>query len=202
MRHLLAMLAKTAVPVQLDLEDWLAQQPPIVVDPIPTRNKNAPAKKKPAAANIGEWLDAKEDAAEFVVERSELGSISRQVYVEPDPAFVLSIARSHGFAAACERWGWKTPGDISQILAIARLREGKGSMTTEDALAVVRRTVELGSVLWCARALGIPRSRVYAAHHILRTTPPTLSSEQRSAATRAGLTAKGKSAGGTAATIH
>ncbi len=42
------------------------------------------------------------------------------VHVTPTPEKVAKIAASHGYLAACERWGWLGPRTISNMI-----REGK-----------------------------------------------------------------------------
>jgi hypothetical protein len=119
-------------------------------------------------------------------------SLTADVYETPDPAFVLKIARMMGFHAACERWSMRSRGTITQWICDGRRLEGTlKTVEDEERDRIVAVTAELSSVIRAARALEIPESRVYAAHKQAGVTPPTLSKAEKSAATKAGLEAKG-----------
>ncbi len=137
--------------------------------------------------------------------RSERGSLLDAVNGRPHPLKVLKLAREKGFHAAVEFWSCRTPGDIVQLICRARRMEGKlKTVSDEIAAEIITRTIEIGCVSWAAAELKIPKSRIYASFDQECLVPPTLSSEDRSAATKAGLAARGKAAKPrpTAATAH
>lgn len=44
------------------------------------------------------------------------------VHITPTPEKVATIATSHGYLAACERWGWLGPRTISNMIAEGKRR--------------------------------------------------------------------------------
>ncbi len=134
------------------------------------------------------------DAADY--RRSDLPALIAKVYVQPHPIRVLKLARDKGFHAACELWAMRSPGDIVQLICRGRRMEGTlKTVAPDEAERIVRITAEIGCVSWAARDLGIPASRIYAAHDQCRVRWPTLDKVQRSAVTVKGLEAAGKGKG-------
>lgn len=124
--------------------------------------------------------------------RSELPALIAKVYGQPHPLKVLKLAREKGFHAAVEMWGMRSPGDIVQLICRGRRMEGSlKTVAPDEAERIVRRTAEIGCVSWTAKALGIPASRIYAAHDQCGVRWPTLDKTQRSAVTIKGLEARG-----------
>jgi hypothetical protein len=128
--------------------------------------------------------------------RSELPSLIAKIYGMPHPIKVLRLARDKGFHAAVEMWSMRTAADIVQLICRGRRMEGSLKTVPQDeAERIVRRTAEVGCVSWTAKDLGIPASRIYAAHDQCGVHWPTLDRSQRSAATIKGLEAAGKGKG-------
>lgn len=181
-------LASTTTPVPAKAK----KRKPVTIDAVSHR--------RPGVIVIdGEAFDDETDYAVADDEnpswRSERGSLLDAVNGRPDPLKVLALARSQGFHACVEFWSCRTRGDIVQLICRGRRMEGTLKTVTDDVAAeIVRRTIEIGCVSWAAADLGIPMNRVYAAFDQQRLTPPKLTSEQRSAATKAGLEARGKAA--------
>ena len=128
--------------------------------------------------------------------RSELPALIAKVYVQPHPRQVLKLAREQGFHAAVERWSMRSAGDIVQLICRGRRMEGTLKTVPQDeAERIVRRTAQIGCVSWTAKNLGIPASRVYAAHDQCGVQWPILDKAKRSEATVRGLEAAGKGRG-------
>ncbi len=130
------------------------------------------------------------------IRRSELPALIAKVYGQPHPIRVLKLAREKGFHAAVEMWSMRSPGDIVQLICRGRRMEGTLKTVPQDeADRIVRRTAEIGCVSWTAKDLGIPASRIYAAHDQCGVHWPKLDKAQRSAVTIKGLEAAGKGKG-------
>lgn len=126
------------------------------------------------------------------VRTADRSSMSAEMYETPDPIAVLKLAREHGFHWACARWSMRSRGVITQWICDGRRAEGTLKTVEDDERdRIIAVTAELASVVRASRALDIPRSRVYAAHKQAGVTPPRLSRAEKSAATKAGLEARG-----------
>lgn len=59
------------------------------------------------------------------------------VHITPTPEKVATIAASHGYLAACERWGWLGPRPISNMIAEGKRRFGASKQSSRvDILGI------------------------------------------------------------------
>lgn len=127
---------------------------------------------------------------------ADRSSMAVELYETPDPIYVLKLARTQGFHTCRARWSMRSRGVITQWICDGRRAEGTlKTVEDEERDVIIAKTAELCSVVRASRALEIPRSRVYAAHKQAGITPPTLTSQQKSEATKAGLAKRGKGKG-------
>ncbi|RYE61114.1 MAG: hypothetical protein EOP20_00610 [Hyphomicrobiales bacterium] len=130
------------------------------------------------------------------VQSADRSSMATQMYETPNPIEVLKLARKQGFHWACARWSMRSRAVITQWICAGRRAEGSLKTVGDDERdLIIATTAELCSVVRAARAMGISESRVYAAHMQAGIVPPTLTSQQKSEATKAGLEAAGKGKG-------
>lgn len=162
---------------------------------------HVPRHAKPRKAGVvviaGEvFEDETDDANPDDVRAADRSSMSAEMYETPDPLEVLTLAREQGFHWARARWSMRSRGVITQWICDGRRAEGTLKTVEDDERdVIIAKTAELGSVVRASQALDIPRSRVYAAHKQAGITPPTLTSQQKSEATKAGLAKRGKGKG-------
>jgi hypothetical protein len=160
-----------------------------------------PPYKRPRAAGFiviaGETFEDETDySVPEHVQSADRSSMATELYETPDPLDVLELARTQGFHWACARWNMRSRAVITQWICDGRRAEGTlKTVEDEERDAIVAETAKLCSVVRASRALGISQSRVYAAHVQAGIVPPTLTSEQRSQATKAGLEKNGKGKG-------